>query len=195
VAMADVDGDGDPDLFVGARAGPGRYPVAGPSRLLLNTGNGFEAARTPDLENAGIVRGAVFSDLDGDGNPELILACEWGPIRVFRFRSGAALEITAELGLDRHRGWWTCIAAGDFDGDGRMDLAAGNWGRNTRHRASHLRPLRVYSRDVPGVEVLEAFEDPETGRIVPWRDREATAAGLPGVAEGFPTSRALAEAD
>jgi len=73
----------------------------------------------------------VFSDLDGDGQPDLILACEWGPVRVFRNNHGRFEEATEELGLSRFTGWWNGVATGDFDGDGRMDIVAANWGRNT----------------------------------------------------------------
>jgi hypothetical protein len=94
--MADVDGDGDLDLFAGGRALPGRYPESSASqnyrfengRLTLDT-NISNA-----LRSAGIVNGAVWSDLTGDGLPELIIACEWGPIRVFKNDGGRSLHGT-----------------------------------------------------------------------------------------------------
>ncbi|PYJ61323.1 MAG: hypothetical protein DME24_06720, partial [Verrucomicrobia bacterium] len=81
LALADVDGDGNLDLFVGGRMVAGRYPESADSVLLKNEGG--RLALSQRLEQAGLVSGAVFSDLDGDGKPELILACEWGPIKVF----------------------------------------------------------------------------------------------------------------
>jgi len=57
------------------------------------------------LEKVGLVNGAVWSDLERDGYPDLILACEWGPIRVFKTKRHLH-EITKELGLDRYTGWW-----------------------------------------------------------------------------------------
>ena len=82
VAVADVDGDGDLDVFVGGRAVPARYPEAASSQLLLNDGGTLKDDATANgaLKNVGLVSGAVFSDLNGDGLPELILACEWGQI-------------------------------------------------------------------------------------------------------------------
>jgi hypothetical protein len=69
------------------------------------------------------VAGYEICDLDGDGYPELVLACEWGAIRVFRYGDKREWrEITNELGLDKYRGWWNGIAAGDFDGDGKSDV-------------------------------------------------------------------------
>src|SRR6266516_4768198 len=86
-------------------------------------------SRRPDslsFREDGFRSRAVFSDLNGDGYPELILACEWGPIRVFQNDRGRLREVTGELGLDTYTGLWNSVAVGDFDGDGRMDIVAGN---------------------------------------------------------------------
>src|SRR6185503_9927535 len=91
--------------------------------------------------------GAVFSDLDGDGDPDLALACEWGPVRVYRNETGKFREITADLGLTKYTGWWNGVATGDFDGDGRPDIIAANWGRNTPYQDHRTQPLRLFYGD------------------------------------------------
>ena len=85
-AWADIDGDGDLDLFVGGRVIPGRWPAAADSLVLKNEGGRLIVYQR--LEKAGLVSGAVFSDLDSDGFPELVLACEWGPVKIFRNQRG-----------------------------------------------------------------------------------------------------------
>ena len=202
LAMADVDGDGDLDLFVGGRVVPGRYPEAASSLLFLNENGRFKPDSNPSLTGIGLVSAAVFTDLDGDGDPDLVLACEWGPLRVFRNEGGRLvpwqMPVTlagASTTLDRLAGFWNGVTAGDFDGDGRLDIVASNWGRNT-HRTGRL-PWRVYFGDFAGahgMEIIEAFHDPAMNKVVPWRARDAVARSLPAVLEQFTTYRAFGAA-
>ena len=90
LAVADIDADGDLDLFVGGRCRPGRYPSPASSVLLRRKEKAWtrdDAASAP-FQNLGLVSSAVFSDLDQDGYPELIVACEWGPLKIFRNSKG-----------------------------------------------------------------------------------------------------------
>jgi hypothetical protein len=190
LALADADGDGDLDLFVGGRVIPGRYPEPAASLLFRNEGGDLrlDLAASQTFAAVGLVSGAVWSDLDGDGLPELVMACEGGPIRVYR-RAGARFsEITEPLGLGKYLGWWNSVNAGDFDGDGRLDLVAGNWGRNTRYQSFLAQPLHLYYGDLNGVgavDLVEAYVDPDLNKIVPWRDWETLSQAIPSVKERY----------
>jgi hypothetical protein len=199
LALADVDRDGDLDLFVGGRSIPGRYPEPASSFLFLNDQGNF----TPDPQhlrvfaNLGLVSAAVFSDLDLDGDPDLVLACEWGPIRVFHNDRGTFTETTAELGFEHLKGWWNGVATGDLDGDGRPDIIASNWGRNTRYRATPEHPRRIYYGDFLDngvIALIESLYDPFLKAEVPDRDLNIVSLTLPFVRERFPTHQAFAQA-
>lgn len=201
VVVADWDADGDLDGFLGGRVVPGRYPDPAQSVLLRNDRGTLVRVRDEwagDLfETAGLVSGAVFSDLDSDGYPELILAIEWGSIRVFRNREGRFEDATAALGLDRFTGWWNGITTGDFDGDGRMDLAATNWGLNSEYRATADTPLRLVHGDLDGsgtVDLIEAYQESPGGAVLPRRQLGVLTGSIPRLQLGFPTHAAYSRA-
>ena len=194
---ADCDGDGDLDLFLGGRSVPGRYPEKPASALLRNDGGRFTDI-TPDvLRQAGLVKSALFRDVDGDGLPELILALEWDFVRCFRNEGdGRFADRTEALGFTSGgRGWWNGLASADFNDDGRPDFAAGNLGLNTIYTATPRHPATLFSGDFAqnGTKLLaEAVYDDDT--LHPLRGRADLGARLPLILRKFQRNDAFAKA-
>ncbi|RKY17683.1 MAG: RNA-binding protein, partial [Planctomycetota bacterium] len=191
IAAADIDGDGDLDLFVGSRSVPGRWPEGGHPRLLRNDGGTLVDAAdelAPGLSSHGRVTGAAFSDVDDDGDPDLLVAHEWGPIRLWRNQGGRLSDAGASSGLARHTGWWNSVALGDPDLDGDLDGVAGNLGWGARTRPVPGQPAVLFHGDLDGsgVEVIAetAWVD---DTLYPLRPRTDFLAALPFLADQFPT--------
>jgi hypothetical protein len=209
LALTDMDGNGELELFVGGRVTGGRYPEPTVSRIFRHHDKQWQLDETNTrvLEKVGLVSGAVWSDLDGDGYPELILACEWGPIRVFRNNHGHLAEWNAPVQisspnsqtstLSQLSGWWNSVSTGDLDGSGRMSIIAANWGLNTPYHPSTEHPAVLYYGEFSGrgtPDLIEAEYDPATKSVAPRRMRNQVALALPDLMARFPTQKAFSEA-
>ncbi|MCB1099170.1 MAG: VCBS repeat-containing protein [Verrucomicrobiae bacterium] len=196
VCAADVDRDGDIDLFVGGRIVPGRYPETPTSQLLINNGSGVFKDETPEpLRGTGLVTSALWSDIDNDGWLDLLVTHEWGPVKTFRNSNGTLTDVTPVTGIAQFTGWWNSITGTDIDGDGDIDYAIGNFGLNTKYHASIDHPTLLYYGDVENQgrpSIIEAGYEDET--CYPLRGRSCSSSAMPSLAERFTTFKSFAAA-
>lgn len=151
VSVADINGDGFPDLFVGGRVVPGRYPETPESYLLINDGKGHFSDQTNHynsaLKHIGMVTGAAWADMNGDGKPDLILVGEWMPISVFENKDGHLVDATKKYFAKPYSGWWNTVQVTDINHDGHPDIIAGNLGLNSQCKASDSEPAEIFFKD------------------------------------------------
>jgi hypothetical protein len=200
VAAADFDRSGRLGLFIGARLTPGRYPTTPQSALLANRGGRFEDVTdtfAPGLRNVGMVTSALWTDVDGDGWPDLLLAVDWGTVKYFHNNQGRGLEDWSEKSgfSAAGTGWWNSIAAADLNGDGRIDYVVGNLGLNTHYHATPKHPALLFSGDFRGngtKQLIEAYYEGDT--LYPWRTRHDLGASIPSILKRYPTFDSYARA-
>jgi hypothetical protein len=148
VVEIDVDGDQDKDLFVGTRMTPGNYPLPQPSMLLINDGKGtFTRDQSPLWQDLGMVCDASSADINNDGNDDLIVVGEWTPIRIFISENNRLVDKSVQYLPASTTGWWNCVVANDFDGDGKLDIIAGNYGLNNQFGVSPGHPATMVFKD------------------------------------------------
>jgi enediyne biosynthesis protein E4 len=144
IATADIDKDGDTDVFVGGLGSAASFGAYKPSYLFINDGKGrFSLGNVAPLDSPGIVTAACFADVDGNGWPDLLLAGEWMPIKIYLNQQGRFTE----RALPASTGLWQSLCPTDVNGDGQTDLLAGNWGHNTKLYAGKTGPLKLYVKD------------------------------------------------
>jgi len=146
VSVADIDNDGDQDLFVGNLASPAKYGMPTTSYLYINDGKGHFTKAGDNiipLHLLGMVTAASFTDIDNDGWKDLVVSGEWMPVKIFKNNKGkfSPMDIPASTGL------WQSVYTTDVNGDGFADILAGNWGCNNKFWSGKNGPLKLYIKD------------------------------------------------
>ena len=150
VAVADIDNDGDLDIFVGERAIPNSYGIPGDGFLLINDGKGNfteqSTALAPQFQGLGMITDAVFIDINKNGYEDLVVVGEFMGVEVFENQNGTFQKLQNSP-LSNLKGWWKTVEKSDLDNDGDFDLLLGNHGLNSRFKASEKNPIQLYLSD------------------------------------------------
>jgi hypothetical protein len=149
--VADFNGDGFPDLFNGGFCVPGKYPEASGSQLLLNNGKGIfskqEDSWFPGFNKQNLVTASVTTDIDKDGKQDFIIAGHWMGIEVWLNKTNRFEKDTSFNHNTGQQGMFNTLAAADMDGDGDIDILAGNQGLNNQFITTASEPMEMYYSD------------------------------------------------
>ena len=180
IEIADIDMDGDDDIFIGGRSVPGNYGLIPASFLILNEGKGNWANVTSqEIGQLGMVTGAKWTDIDNDGDLDLLAVGEWMAITIFENSEG---QLKKTYTIPNTTGWWQSITIADMDSDGDDDYILGNWGENTFLQASSQHPLKMFVKDFDSngkTEFIITSYDDASGRNLPIASRSDMIKQLP----------------
>ncbi|MFD0860919.1 VCBS repeat-containing protein [Sungkyunkwania multivorans] len=191
VVAADIDKDGDQDLFVGGRIIPDKYPYAPKSYLLVNNNGTFTKN---EIAIDQMVSAALFTDYDKDGDEDLMIVGEWSAITIFKNDAGTFSKANIPS-LEKTVGLWFGLAERDMDNDGDMDYFAGNLGLNTKFKASEKKAFHVYCDDFDQNGTYDVvLSSNYNGKLVPSRGRECSSEQMPFIQEKFKDYRSFASA-
>jgi len=181
IEAEDVDKDGDIDVFLGARIVPGNYGLPPKSYLLRNDNGNWIDIAPPSLGNVGMVTDASWADVDSDGDKDLVVVGDWMAITLFRNEKGL-FENNASVPLSK--GWWNRIEASDLDHDGDVDFILGNWGLNTKFKASPARPVTMFVNDFDDngkSEFIINWYPPLDSQAYPFAPKQELTSQLPAM--------------
>lgn len=150
VAIAnDFNKDGFEDLFMGARSYPGTYGMDPNSFIFVNDGRGhfklLDAGKDAGISKIGMVCNAIWANVTGNEDKELVIAGEWMTPRIFSFQNDHFTE--EKTNLTSLYGWWQSVAVADVNGDGKQDLILGNIGENFYLLPDSTRPVKLWMND------------------------------------------------
>lgn len=197
VAASDFDQDGDLDLFLGNRSIPGAFGDIPLSGVFKNNGGSFTRVSDWAMKEQGrigMVSAALWSDVNGDGWMDLLVATDWGPVRLWLNEQGRLVEATSDAGLKSITGRWNGLSAGDLDNDGDMDYLVTNTGRNEPVHGNHGEPFGVVVGVLKDTQRRVIIEYYTSGHAThPLRTRNALFAGVPELNELFPSYTSFAD--
>ncbi|MEO6949132.1 MAG: VCBS repeat-containing protein, partial [Ginsengibacter sp.] len=197
--VADVNGDGYPDIFVGGRLIPGRYPEIPDSYLLINDGKGHFTNKveslSTELQKEGMVTDAAWVDLNNDGKNDLVVVGEFMPVSIFVNMDGHLKKETKNYFDKPYSGWWNKILVKDINNDGKPDLVIGNFGLNSQIKVSDKEPAELFYKDFDNNGTVDPILCSYIQhKSYPYVTRDEMINQIPMIHNRFPTFKSYSDA-
>lgn len=198
VVPGDFNGDGQPDLYVGGRLTPLKYPFPAKSYILENQGGTFRDVTekiAPELVEPGMITDALWVDFDEDGRLDLVTTGVWLPVQFYRNDGTMLRNVTHTVVDNPQRGWWYSLQKGDFNKNGSTDFAAGNLGLNDTFRTSEEKKFGVSANDFNknfSTDIIFTVE--ENGVQYPYFGRAKFDPSLGALTEKYDTFESFSKA-
>jgi len=172
VTVADIDNDGDEDIYV--------CYLNSKNKLLINNGSGMfrDVSLQPNraCDNFNRSSAAAFADVDLDGNVDLYVTSENGSNKLFKNDgTGHFTDVTTGAGLVTVSGG-SCATFSDINGDGLPDLCVTFWYEKNRIYLNETKNGRIKFRDIT--------DDTDLAKAPPVKSNGVTFADINN--DGFP---------
>ncbi|MEM6892662.1 MAG: VCBS repeat-containing protein [Bacteroidota bacterium] len=189
IGVGDFNADGFQDIIL-VSDGVTRSFGADPAHFLLynNGKGGFQDVtkqQMPDLSEAGNLKDVAITDINKDGRLDIITIGHWENPEIY-INQGGRFVLQTPDSFQKAKGWWNVIKAEDFDKDGDIDLIAGNWGLNTKFKASPEEPITLYRNDFDGNSSIEPLVTYfHQGTETPFASKDALVKQMPFLNKKF----------
>jgi len=144
------DNNNCPNLFGFAHAISSDFGNVPDAYMFLNNCTDFKPVESETLKKFGMVTDAIWFDIDGDDNDEIIVLGEWMSPKILEIDGTKIEDISTEFIPEKLNGLWQSITAFDLDADGHKEIILGNFGENTKFKAKPDAALRLYYSDFDG---------------------------------------------
>jgi hypothetical protein len=197
VAVADVNGDGKPDLLVVNQATQYEGRSDGVVGVLLGNGDGTFQTAVPYSSGASGSYSVAVVDVNGDGKPDLLVANQCGEtgrcsdttVGVLIGNGDGTFQTAVTYGTNGVAGWGgdlaSSLAVADVNGDGKPDLLVANQCVNFGCSGDATVGVLINASLTPTTTALTSSQNPSNfGQSVTFT---ATVMAQPGFDKGVPT--------